>query len=253
MSEIISILSGKGGVGKTFTAANLSLALQDLGEQVVCIDTDLNSPNLALQLGHKPKDYTIEDFLNDEVDPLKAINIHESGLMFIPPSLHLTNEGISQDKLGEMIEKFSGFADRIIIDTPPGFKEGLHEALKLSDRSVIVTNPEIQALQDAQKIVDEASSEGSKVEGIVLNKAEDIFEEIREGEVEKFTGSEVLLKIPYTKEVRKSIYRNEPIVLKRHSKVGMKFKELAAKLSGLKFKRPWYAGITDFLKKLVRV
>lgn len=253
MSEIISILSGKGGVGKTFTAANLSLAMQDLGEQVVCIDTDINSPNLAIQLGYKPKDYTLEDFLKDEVNPLKAISIHESGLMFVPPSLHLTDQGISQDKLEDMIEKFSGFGDRIIIDTPPGFKEGVEEVLKVSDRSLIVTNPEIQALQDAQKIVNKASKQSSKVEGIVLNKTEDIFEEIREGEVEKFTDSEILLKVPYTKEVRKSIYKNKPVVLDRHSEVGMKFKELAAKLSDKDFERPWYAGFGRFLKKLVRV
>lgn len=250
MSEVISILSGKGGTGKTFAAANLSLALQHFGEQVVCIDTDINSPNLSLQLGNYPESYTLEDVLNDEVEGTKAISIHESGLMFVPASQHFMENKLSKDKLKTAIRNFSSFADRIIIDAPPGFGESFKSVLSVSDRILIVTNPELQALQDAKKIVEVVEKLDKRAEGVILNKLEDFPEETPVEEVERFLSSGVVLKIPQRQEVKKSIHRKEPLALDEHSKVGTYFKELASQLSGEEYKPKWYSPLIRFARKL---
>lgn len=251
MPEIISIVSGKGGAGKTFAAANLSLAFQSLGEQAVCIDTDINSPNLAIQLGHVPENYTFEDVLDEKVNPMKAISIHDSGLMFIPASLHLSEHEAERGRLADLIRNFSDFADRIIIDSPPGFGNTFSTSLDLSDRILVVTNPEVQAIQDAKKIVDEAERRGTPVEGLILNKSEEMLEELTPEEVESHIGSRVLMKIPYRKEVRKSVYTSSPVAMDKHSKIGSKFKWLAADLSGKEFKPPIHSPIVRFFRKLM--
>ncbi|MFP4115775.1 MAG: P-loop NTPase [Candidatus Aenigmatarchaeota archaeon] len=251
MSDIISIVSGKGGTGKTITAANLSLALQEFGKQVVCLDTDLDSSNLGLQLGHTPDKNTLENYLRGDINELKAVNVHDSGLLFVPSSLHLTGDAVREDRLNKMIERFSGFTDHIVIDAPPGFNEGFYNSLKVSDRVLVVTNPEFQALQDVMKIAEEAGKHGTDIEGLVLNKLEGLNEETTQKEVETVTGLEVLQKIPYEKEVQKSVHRREPLVADPHSKVGHRFRELAARITGRKFEPPWYSGIVRNVKKLM--
>ncbi len=250
MSDVISIVSGKGGTGKTFTAANLSLALQKFGNQVVCLDTDLDSPNLAMQLGHIPEDKTIEDVLRGDINELKAVNVHGSGLMFIPSSLPLTNERITEGKIKKMVDRFSGFADHTVIDAPPGFREGFYNSMKVSDRMIVVTNPEFQAIQDVRKIADEARKHNVKIEGVVLNKVEGILEEASRHEIEKITGLDVIQTIPHHNEVRKSIHKMQPLVADKHSKIGHSFRELAADLTGKRFRAPWYSKIIRSLRKL---
>ena len=252
MSEVISIVSGKGGTGKTFTAANLSLAMQNFGEQVVCLDTDLDSPNLALQLGHTPENHTIEDYLQGDINEVKAVNVHSSGLLFVPSSLHLTESKVSEKRLERMVDRFSGFADRIIVDAAPGFNESFYNTLKVSDRALVVTNPEFQAVQDVMKISEEAEEHGTPIEGIVLNKLEGLDEETTHEEVESLTGLDVLQKIPYHEEVRKSVHESNPLTMDPHSKVGHRFRELAAELTDRKFKPPWYSGIMRNLRKITR-
>lgn len=250
MSEVISVVSGKGGTGKTFTAANLSLALQNFGEQVVCLDTDLDSPNLAMQLGHTPEEHTFEDILKGDVNELKAVNVHDSGLMFIPSSLHLTDEEVSEKRIREMVDRFSSFADRTVIDAPPGFNEGFYSSMRASDRMLVVTNPEFQAIQDVRKIAEEAEQHDVDIEGVVLNKVEGMLEEASKEEIEKTTELDVIQTIPHHKEVRKSIHNMEPVASDPHSKIGHSFRELAADLTGKEFKAPWYSGIVRSLRKL---
>ncbi len=252
MTEVISVVSGKGGTGKTFTAANLSLALQNFGEQVVCLDTDLDSPNLALQLGHTPEDHTIEDVLRGEVSELKGVNVHDSGLMFVPSSLHLTDDTVSEERIREMVDRFSSFADRTVIDAPPGFNEGFYSSMRNSDRMLVVTNPEYQAINDVRKIAEEAEKHGVNIEGVVLNKVEGMLEEASKEEIEKTTGLDVIQTIPHHKEVRKSIHQMEPVASDPHSKIGHSFRELAANMTDREFKAPWYSKIVRSWKKLTR-
>lgn len=251
MTEVISVVSGKGGTGKTFTAANLSLALQSFGEQVVCLDTDLDSPNLALQLGHTPEDHTFEDYLRGEVNELKAVNVHDSGLMFVPSSLHLTEDEVSEESIGRMVDRFSEFADRTVIDAPPGFNQGFYSSLSVSDRVLVVTNPEYQAINDVRKIAEEAEEMDVDIEGVVLNKIEGILEEASKKEIEKTTGLDVIQTIPRHKEVTKSVHRMEPVVSDPHSKVGHSFRELAADMTDNQFKAPWYSSVVRGFRKIV--
>ncbi len=252
MAEVISIVSGKGGTGKTFTAANLALALQNFGEQVVCLDTDLDSPNLALQLGHKPEDHTIEDVLKGNINELKAVNVHDSGLMFVPSSLHLTDDRVSEKRIKSMVDRFSEFADRTVIDAPPGFNEGFYSSMGISDRMLVVTNPEYQAIQDVRKIAEEAEKHGVDIEGVVLNKVEGMLEEASKEEIEKTTGLEVIQTIPHHREVSKSVHRMEPVVSDPHSKIGHSFRELAANITDRDFRAPWYSGIVRGIRKMTR-
>lgn len=252
MSDVISVVSGKGGTGKTFTAANLAIAFQSLGEQAVCVDMDLDSSNLAMQLGHTPREHTLEDALSRKVNPIKAVSVHDSGLMFVPSSISLSERDPSEEEFQDLIENFSGFADRIVVDSPPGFGRSVRNILNSSDRSIAVTNPEVQAVKDVKKI-EKLSGGNTNIEGLVLNKVEGLLEEMSSEQVEKVTGMDVLLKIPHRKGVKRSIHNFEPLASDEYSKIGEKFKELASKLSGRDFEAPKHAPIVRILRKLVRI
>lgn len=249
MSEIISLVSGKGGTGKTFAAANLSLALQSLGSQVLTIDTDLNSPNLSLQLGHKPSDYTIEDILESKANPLKAVHVHETGAFVIPSSLSLTNQKFDSERIRNIVEKFSHFVDKTVIDMAPGFREEFYNCLDISDKILIVTNPEHQALLDAKKINEEVEKKGKEVHGVILNKVENVRGEIKTSEIESFLDNKILTEIPYNKKIRESVHAQKPLSLEEYSRIGIEFRRLATQLSDHNYNPPLFPKFSQILNK----
>jgi nitrogenase subunit NifH len=98
--------------------------------------------------------------------------------------------------------------------------------------------------------VEEAKKAGKNIEGMILNKSEDILEEFSVEEAENFVGSNVLMRIPHHKEVKKSIHRKEPIVVDEHSEIGDYFKKLASELTGREYRSKWYSPVVRFARKI---
>lgn len=250
MSEIISVLSGKGGTGKTFAATNLSLALQNLGSQVLSIDTDLDSPNLSIQLGHQPGDYTIEDILSDDANPLKAVHVHDSGAFIIPSSLSLSDDTFNSERVRNIVDKFSHFVDKTVIDVGPGFRDDFYNCLDISDKILVVTNPEHQALLDAKKISEEVEKKGKEVNGVILNKVENVRGELKSKEVENILDKEIIAEIPYHRKIKESVHSQDPLSLDEHNKIGIEFHRLASKISEHDYEPPLFPKFSKLMKKL---
>ncbi len=154
MTKIYSIISGKGGVGKTSSTINLGAALNKLGEDVIIVDGNLTTPNIGIHLGAPIVPITLNHVLNNQARIEDAIYEHESGTKVLPASLSLKEtEKIDYKKIPEVLRKLKKFTNYVLIDSAAGLGEEARFAILSSDEVIIVTNPEISAVTDALKTI----------------------------------------------------------------------------------------------------
>ncbi len=236
MRTITGIFSGKGGVGKTTVAVNLSLALHKLGEDIVAVDGDLKNPNFGLHLGVFDYDRTVHDVLVDNLSLLEALHIHETGLRFIPAHLSLSYLHVDPAGLRKFLEDFDS---KVLVDAPPGLGKDTINVLESCDEILVVTTPYLPDITDALKTVEVARDMGIKIRGVVLNKVMGSKHEVKKEEVEATIGEPVLQEIPFDKNVLKSLASKKPIVhVNPYSPASVAFFQLASKLSGKRYKPP---------------
>lgn len=239
-NKIVAIVSGKGGVGKTTTALNLGLALQEFGEQVIVVDIDMTVSNLGMQLGSFKFEKTLHDVINNNLPIFDAINVHPSGLCIIPSSLYIediyTNAETNTKKLSKELKKLKGW---ILLDCPPGLNNEALAVIELAEDVIIVTNPEMPAVADALKVSKIAKRLNKNVLGIVVNRMGKKKYEITPEEIEITCEVPVIGEIAEDENIKKSIASEKPIIkLYPHSKSTIGFKRLASRLSGKGFEEP---------------
>jgi len=156
MGEVIVITSGKGGVGKTTTTANIGIGLAKLGKKVIVIDTDLGLRNLDVVLGLENRIiYNIVDVINGNCR-LKQALIRDKrypNLFMIPAALRCRKIMDYESKLYTLISHLKQEFDFCLIDCPAGIEDGFHFAVSAADRAVVVTSPHISAVRDAGRVI----------------------------------------------------------------------------------------------------
>ncbi|MEM5875367.1 MAG: cell division ATPase MinD [Candidatus Aenigmatarchaeota archaeon] len=209
--KIISVASGKGGVGKTTITANLSVALSNLGFKVTAIDLNLTTPNLGFQFGYYLPEVGLHEILKNLDKLEKGIYIHSEGLKVIPGNLNIESlYGIDLSNLDKLIYKLN--SDFVLLDSAAGLGREALASLNSATDILVVTNPEITALTDALRLVKIAENLNKNIIGIALNRVGRSKNEIKKEEVERFLGYEVLAEIPEDKWVVKSIEERVPVL-----------------------------------------
>ncbi len=166
MQRVIGVLSGKGGVGKTVTAINISAALHEFGHETTVIDGDISSANLTVHLGLPDATTSLQDVLEKKEKIYKAIRVVPRGLKIIPASLSLEKSIVDMSGFKEAIR---GDLDGItIIDSPPGFSKDLYHIMDACDEILVVTNPDIPSVTDAIKMIEISKKMGKENVGVVL-------------------------------------------------------------------------------------
>ncbi|MDO8460475.1 MAG: cell division ATPase MinD [Nanoarchaeota archaeon] len=171
MSKLITITSGKGGVGKTTTAINLGIALNSFGKEVIIVDANLTTPNIGLHLGAPIVPISLNHVLSGKATIADAMYEHESGTKIIPSSLSINElRKINHGKLKDVGKKLRKMAEYIIYDSAAGLGEEAIAAIEAADELIIVTNPEIPAVTDALKTVKLAEQMGKPIRGVIVTK-----------------------------------------------------------------------------------
>jgi len=216
MSRIIGIVSGKGGVGKTVTTANLGAAMSRyFDKRVIAVDTNITTPHLGIQLGMYPFDVSLNDVLKSSKTIEEALYEHDpSGMKTVLSSLILGDiAGMRLDTIRKNIEELEEYADIILLDSAPGLgKEGLI-ALKSCNELIIIVNPNIPSITDAFKLIKLAKQMGKNILGIVVNRVGESKYELKPKEIEKIAQIPIIATIPEDKNVPKSIAKKNPVVL----------------------------------------
>ena len=222
-TKIITVSSGKGGVGKTCTAVNLSILLAQQGYRVCLFDADANLANVNIMLKLAPE-YTLEHVISGQKQ-LNDIILYKAGIQVIPGASGLDNfiklETEQQQRLQKVMQELKTKYDYLIIDNPAGISENVLSYIKFSDEALIVITPEPTSLTDAFALIRVLHRRGNNKElNIIVNNvsnkdyANKIFNRFQDA-VTKHIGCELnyLGYIISDKLVAKSVCLQKPLVL----------------------------------------
>ncbi len=253
MARVISIISGKGGVGKTTTAVNLGASLVEMGRDVTIIDGNLTTPNLSLHLGIPLYPITLHDVLKGNAYLTEAIYIHPSGIKVIPASLSVDAlKGLKPKKLQNVIRTLSGKNGIVLIDSAAGLGREAHASIRSSDEIIVVTNPELPAVTDALKTIKIAENEGNRIIGAVVNKIKGHKHELSIDEIQSILEVPIIGVVPEDKKVKESIAMKMPVVhYYPKSRASKEFKRVAHYIEGVEYteqKKSWIETILGWMK-----
>ena len=156
MSEVIVITSGKGGVGKTTSTANIGTGLAKLGKSVVMIDTDIGLRNLDVVMGLENRIvYNLVDVVEGNCRMKQALikDKRYSNLCLLPSAQTRDKTSVNPEQMKKLIEELRPEFDYILLDCPAGIEQGFKNAIAAADRALIVTTPEVSAIRDADRII----------------------------------------------------------------------------------------------------
>ena len=156
MSEVIVITSGKGGVGKTTTTANLGTGLAQLDKKVVMIDTDIGLRNLDVVMGLENRIvYNLVDVVEGNCRVKQALIKDKKypNLFLLPSAQTRDKSSVNPEQMKKLVEELKEEFDYILLDCPAGIEQGFKNAIAGADRALIVTTPEVSAIRDADRII----------------------------------------------------------------------------------------------------
>ncbi len=234
--RVISVLSGKGGVGKTTITANLSAALAKLGYDVVALDANLTTPNLGIHFGIHLADITLHDILKNVEKLRDGIYIYPGGAKVIPGSLSVEDIiNVDASNLSKVIANLN--SDFVLIDSAAGLGREALASLSNCDEVLIVTNPDLPSVADALRAIKVAERVGKKITGVVLNRVGRSRNELKKVDVESVLSYPVIAQIPEDKLVQRSIDERKPLIYSYpNSKAAIEIQNLAFKLIGSNYR-----------------
>ncbi|HIR94123.1 MAG TPA: septum site-determining protein MinD [Candidatus Egerieimonas intestinavium] len=156
MSEVIVVTSGKGGVGKTTTAANIGTGLAALDKKVVMVDTDIGLRNLDVVLGLENRIvYNLVDVIEGNCRLKQALirDKHNPNLYLLPSAQTRDKTAVSPEQMKKLCEDLKEEYDYVILDCPAGIEQGFKNAIAGASRAIVVTTPEVSAIRDADRII----------------------------------------------------------------------------------------------------
>jgi septum site-determining protein MinD len=238
MVKIISIASGKGGVGKTVTVANIGTALvSHFNKNVVVVDCNLTNPHLGLYLGGLSSwPVTLNNVLRNQAMIEQVMYEHSTGLKIIPASFETQDlRRMNMYKLRRRLKTLFGDynADVVILDSAPGLSKESMLTMRAADEVIFVATPHTPSIIDISKSCQLLKEEDAKPVGIILNRIKRKSYELGEREITKFTSLPVLAKVPESDSVLKSTNFKTPVIsMEPKDKASRAFLGAAAKLIG---------------------
>lgn len=237
--KVITVTSGKGGVGKTTVTANLGAALASLGHKVVCIDADIGLRNLDVVLGLENRIvYDLVDVVEGRCR-LRQAMIRDKrlpDLFLIPAAQTRDKSAISPSDMITLADELRTEFDWIMIDCPAGIERGFRNAVAPADIVMVVTNPEVSAVRDADRIIGLVEAEEKGPAKLVLNRIKP--EMVRRGDmlavedIMELLAVQLIGMVPDDDSVLMSTNRGMPVVLDGKSKAGQAFRNIARRLKG---------------------
>lgn len=173
MGEVIVITSGKGGVGKTTTTANIGAGLAKLGKKVVVIDTDLGLRNLDVVMGLENRIvYNLVDVIEGNCRMKQALikDKRYETLYLLPSAQTKDKSAISPGQMKKLTEELAEDYDYVLLDCPAGIEQGFQNAIAGASRAIVVTTPEVSAIRDADRIIGLLEKNQMKNIDLIVNR-----------------------------------------------------------------------------------
>jgi septum site-determining protein MinD len=238
-SQVIVVTSGKGGVGKTTAVANLATGLAQLGYSVAVMDLDIGLKKLDLILGLENRViYDIIQVVEGECTLKQALvkDKRFPALYMLPAAQTRNKDDITTDQVRAVCEELKPDFDFIFIDCPAGIEQGFRNSIAAADRAIVVTNPEVSAVRDADRIIGMLESAQFDNIKLLVNRIRP--EMVRSGDMLSIDDLlehlciELLGVVPEDRSVVISTNRGEPIILNDNSSAAQAFNNIVQRLLG---------------------
>lgn len=238
--QVIVVTSGKGGVGKTTTSANVGTALARNGQKVVVVDTDIGLRNLDILMGLENRIvYNIIDIIEEKCKLNQALVKDKKlpNLMLLPAAQTRDKSALKTEGMEQIIKKLKEDFDFVIIDSPAGIEQGFQNAIHSAEQAIIVTTPEMSAVRDADRIIGLLESKAEKITyRLLLNRLRPGMVQSNDmmgvDDVLEILSIKLLGVIPEDKDIILSTNKGDPIVNDENSLAGKAFRNVARRLMG---------------------
>jgi septum site-determining protein MinD len=258
-AKVITVTSGKGGVGKTTTVANIAVALASSGKKVVCIDGDIGLRNLDVIMGLENRIvYDIVDVIEGRCRTRQAMirDKRLPELFLIPAAQTRDKNAVSPSDMVRLCDELRPELDWILIDSPAGIERGFRNSIAAADGVLIVTNPEMSAVRDADRVVGLLEAEEKAAPSLIINRLNPAM--VKRGDMLSVDDVYDLLRIdvigivPEDENVIVASNKGTPLALDAKSKAGQAFRNIARRLDGdeVPFMELESRGLWDRISKL---
>jgi len=239
MSEVIVVTSGKGGVGKTTTSANIGTGLAIQGKSVALVDADTGLRNLDLVLGLENRIvYNMVDWLEEKCKMKQALikDKRHPNLCLLPTSQTKDKNAISEDDMVKVVEELKKDFEYIIIDCPAGIEQGFKNAIVAADRALVVTTPEVSAVRDADRIIGLLEANEMKKTDLIINRIRiDMVNDksmLSVEDVLDILSIDIIGAVPDDQGIITSTNQGEPIVGNPDSLAGRAYENIVKRILG---------------------
>ena len=260
MGEVIVITSGKGGVGKTTTTANLGSALALEGKKVVLVDTDIGLRNLDVVMGLENRIvYDIVDVVEEKCKLRQALikDKRFPELFLLPAAQTRDKSAVNEEQMKDLTSKLKEEFDYILIDCPAGIEQGFRNAIAGADRAIVVTTAEISAIRDADRIIGLLEAQEIKNPELIVNR-------LRPGMVKKgemmdvddivdLLSIELIGVVPDDEYIITQTNKGEPVVSNKKAPSGKSYMEIAKRILGENIEVSIPGRKQSFFEKLKRI
>lgn len=240
MGEAIVITSGKGGVGKTTTTANLGTALALQGKKVCLLDTDIGLRNLDVVLGLENRIiYDLVDVIEGRCKTHQALvkdkRVDEK-LYLLPAAQNTDKNAVTPEQMKVLVDELKQDFDYVLIDCPAGIEQGYRNAVAGADRAIVVTTPEISAVRDADRIIGLLEKESIEAPKLIINRIRKHLMDSKDSmditEVTAHLSIDLLGIIIDSESVISSSNKGEPVVMDPNNKASLGYRNIARRILG---------------------
>lgn len=237
--RVIVVTSGKGGVGKTTTTANLAAALATVGHKVVAIDGDVGLRNLDVIMGLENRIvYTLVDVIEGTCRLNQAMikDKRLENLFMIPTAQSRTKDAVTADQMISVCDKLREDFDYVLVDSPAGIEAGFRNSAAGADEALVITTPEVSAVRDADRIIGLLESMDKAPISLIINRIRPDL--VKRGEmldvqdVLDILAIDLIGIIPDDENIVISSNKGEPLTISGDSKAAIAFKNIAGRVIG---------------------
>ncbi|KAB3535911.1 septum site-determining protein MinD [Alkaliphilus pronyensis] len=239
MSQVIVVTSGKGGVGKTTTTANIGTGLAKMGYKTVVVDADIGLRNLDVVMGLENRIvYDIVDVV-EGVCRLKQALIKDKrfeGLYLLPAAQTRDKNAVTPEQMQKLTTELKELYDYIIIDCPAGIEQGFKNAIAGADKAIVVTTPEISAVRDADRIIGLLEAAELRNPLLIINRIR--IDMVKRGDMMNIEDMidilaiDLLGVVPDDESIVISTNKGEPVVIDNNSLAGQAYRNITRRIIG---------------------
>lgn len=239
LGDVLVITSGKGGVGKTTTAANIGVSLAMMGYRIILVDADIGLRNLDVVMGLENRVvYDLVDVAHGRCRLRQALirDRRIDSLFLLPAAQTKDKTAVSPEQMKELCQELEKEADYVLVDCPAGIEQGFRNAIAGAKKAVVVTTPEVAAVRDADRIIGLLEASELRNPLLIINRIRS--QMVKRGDmldVDDVIGHlaiDLLGIVPEDETVIISTNKGEPVVLNTGSRAGEAYRNISRRIVG---------------------